>query len=81
MGSISGAPKQHYYLKYREWCRSLSGSLRINLTELTGNYRLPPKFKYVPSWFPGANFERDQAWRKGVLAFPEAPIEKVSLFF
>ena len=30
--------------------------------------------KYVPSWFPGAKFERDaKGWRKVVLAIPEAP--------
>ena len=44
---------------------------------------LLPVSKYVPSWFPGAKFERDvKGWRKDVLATPEAPFElvKVILF-
>jgi len=43
-----------------------------------------PILKYVPSWFPGAKFKREaKAWRKDVLAIPEAPFElvKVILFF
>lgn len=37
-----------------------------------------PILKYVPSWFPGAKFKREaKAWRKDVLAIPEAPFELV----
>ena len=38
IGSILDVPKKNSWLKYQEWCRSLSGSLstsRIDLTWLT----------------------------------------------
>jgi hypothetical protein len=50
----------------------------LNQASAPGKYFVDsiPWLKYVPDWFPGAQFKRDaKEWRKAALEFRDAPFE------